>query len=94
MTAGVETLRRVHVPLGERAYDVLVGPGLIADAARHVAPLLARPRVAVITDETVARHHLGPLRAALEGAAIAVSALGLPAGEATKSWPHLTRDVE
>ncbi|MEO0665761.1 MAG: 3-dehydroquinate synthase, partial [Pseudomonadota bacterium] len=37
----------VHVPLGERAYDVLLGPGLIAEAGETIAPLLARPRVAI-----------------------------------------------
>ncbi len=25
-------IRTVHVPLGERAYDILIGPGLIARA--------------------------------------------------------------
>ncbi|MDO5643243.1 MAG: 3-dehydroquinate synthase [Paracoccus sp. (in: a-proteobacteria)] len=86
--------RSVHVPLGARAYDVRIGQGLIADAATHVAPLLARPRVAIISDENVAALHLGPLQAALKDAGIASPALILPAGEATKSWPHLTRAVD
>ncbi len=87
----VETVR---VALGVRSYDVRIGPGLLARAGAEIAPLLARPRVAVLTDETVAGLHLEGLSAGLEAAGIAVSALALPAGEATKSWPHLERAVE
>ena len=84
----------VHVPLGARAYDVQIGAGLIARAGDRIAPLLARPRVAIVTDETVAALHLPVLQAALAGAGIAQVTLRLPAGEATKSWPYLTRTVE
>ncbi|MEO1910445.1 MAG: 3-dehydroquinate synthase [Paracoccus sp. (in: a-proteobacteria)] len=84
----------VHVPLGDRAYDVRIGAGLIARAGTEIAPLLARPRVVIVTDENVAALHLEPLKAALSGEGIAHDALILPAGEATKSWPHLTRCVE
>lgn len=84
----------VHVPLGARAYDVEIGPGLIGMAGARIAPLLARPRVAIVTDETVARLHLPALEKALQSEGIDSRALILPAGEATKSWPHLTRCVE
>ncbi|MDN5569345.1 MAG: 3-dehydroquinate synthase [Paracoccus sp. (in: a-proteobacteria)] len=84
----------VHVPLGDRAYDVRIGTGLIDRAGAEIAPLLARPRVVVVTDENVARLHLNPLQTALKGEGIASEALILPAGEGTKSWPHLTRCVE
>ncbi|MFV0382544.1 3-dehydroquinate synthase [Paracoccus sp. (in: a-proteobacteria)] len=84
----------VHVPLEGRAYDVRIGAGLIARAGAEIAPLLRRPRVAIVTDETVAGLHLPGLRAALSVEGIGSEALVLPAGEATKSWQHLTRTVE
>ena len=84
----------VHVPLGERAYDVRIGVGLIASAGQEIAPFLRRPHVAIVTDENVAGLHLAPLQAALAAEGITSEALVLPAGEATKSWPHLTRCVE
>ncbi len=84
----------VHVPLGDRAYDIGIGSGILARAGYRIAPLLTRPRVAIITDETVAALHLPALTAALDAEGIATVALSLPAGEATKSWPHLTRTVE
>ncbi|MCA1334497.1 3-dehydroquinate synthase [Pseudooceanicola marinus] len=82
------------VELGARAYDIQIGPGLIAEAGTHIAPLLRRPRVAVISDETVAGLHLEALREGLAASGIEMVALTLPAGEATKSWPHFTRAVE
>lgn len=86
--------RTVHVPLEGRAYDVVIGPGLLQDVGRRIAPFLKRPRVAVLTDETVAEKHLDTLRAGLERAGIEMQALALPPGEATKSWPQFTRSVE
>ncbi|MEL6551173.1 MAG: 3-dehydroquinate synthase [Pseudomonadota bacterium] len=84
----------VHVALGASAYDVVLGPGLLDEAGARVAPLLSRPRVAIVTDENVAAHHLARLVAALEAEGLSATSLTLPAGEATKSWPHLTRTVE
>jgi 3-dehydroquinate synthase len=84
----------VHVPLGDRAYDIRIGAGLLERAGAEIAPLLNRPKVAVITDENVARLHLPAFQAALDAEGIEASVLTLPAGEATKSWPHFTRAVE
>ncbi|WP_027237436.1 3-dehydroquinate synthase [Leisingera caerulea] len=86
--------RTVHVPLGERAYDVVIGPGLLAQAGERIKPLLKRPQVAVLTDETVAEEHLDALRAGLAAAGVEMTALALPPGEATKGWPQFTRSVE
>lgn len=86
--------RIVAVSLGERSYEVVIGPGLLARAPDLMAPHLKRPRAAIVTDATVAGFHLPALQAALRGAGIAAEALILPPGEATKSWPHLTRTVE
>ncbi len=88
------TTETVHVPLGARAYDVVIGPGLLAQAGARVAPLLRRPRVAVITDRTVADLHLAALRDGLAAQDIKMQALALPPGEATKGWPQFTRTVE
>jgi 3-dehydroquinate synthase len=84
----------VEVALGDRGYRVLVGEGLIAEAARHVAPLLARPFVAVVTDEGVARHHLGPLVAVFEAAGLRVAPVVVPAGEGSKSLATLGRVLD
>lgn len=84
----------VHVDLPGRAYDVVIGPGLLAQAGAQIAPFLRRPRVAIVTEENVAAHHLAALTAGLDAAGIASVALTLPPGEATKSWPHLQTCVE
>ena len=83
----------VSVPLPGRAYDIRVGEGLIARAGAEIAPLLSRPRVAVLTDETVAGLHLGPLRDGFAEEGIEAPALALPPGEGTKGWAGLERAV-
>ena len=85
---------KVHVSLGERSYDVIIGPGLMARARELISPLLPRPRVVVVSDETVAGLHLETLRAGLAASGIAMEAMTLPAGEATKNWESLTRTCD
>ena len=77
-------LETVEVNLPGREYQVLIGPDLLADAGVHIAPLLARRRVAVISDETVAALHLETLRAGLARDGIDIVSLNLLPGEATK----------
>ncbi|MCB1330281.1 MAG: 3-dehydroquinate synthase [Maritimibacter sp.] len=84
----------VNVALGERSYEVRIGPGLVARAGAEIAPLLSRPKVAIVTEERVAGLHLEALTAALAAEGIAAEALILPPGEATKSWAHLQEVVE
>ncbi len=84
----------VRVPLGERSYDVRIGRGLLARSGAEIAPFLSQPKVAVITDETVAALHLDALRDGLALAGITMTSLALPAGEATKSWQHFSTAVD
>ncbi|WP_019956371.1 3-dehydroquinate synthase [Yoonia vestfoldensis] len=85
---------KVHVDLPGRAYDIHIGPGLIAQAGAHVAALGGRRHVCIVTDENVGALHLQALQAALAAAGLTSDALALPAGEATKSWAQLERVVE
>ncbi|MEO1275557.1 MAG: 3-dehydroquinate synthase family protein, partial [Pseudomonadota bacterium] len=87
----VETVR---VALPGRAYEIRIGPGLIARAGAEMAPALSRPRVFVLTDETVAGLHLAPFEASCRAAAIETKTLTLPAGEGTKSWAPFTQAVD
>ena len=49
-----DDLSRVSIALGARSYDVVIGGGLIAAAAEHMAAALKQRRVFIVTDETVA----------------------------------------
>lgn len=84
----------VHVPLGERAYDVQIGAGLLGQAGARIAPLLRRPRVFVVSETRVAGLHFAALQAGLLAEGINAELLELPPGEGTKSWPYLTKTVE
>jgi 3-dehydroquinate synthase len=91
MTATIEKLR---VELGERSYDILIGPGLIGRAGAEILPLMRRRQAVIVTDETVARHHLAPLSASLAEHGIAERAIVLPPGEGTKDFAHFGRLVD
>ena len=87
-------IETVHVPLGARAYDVVIGPGLMDAAGARIAPLLRRPHVAVVSDGNVAGLHWDTLRKGLESNGVSADLLTLPPGESTKSWRCLEQVVE
>ncbi len=89
MTKTSSPSRSVHVPLGERSYDILIGGGLIARAGAEIAARLKGRKAAIITDANVGPLYLDALTASLAEAGIASVSLTLPAGEKTKSFEHL-----
>src|SRR3954468_16172870 len=76
----------VPVALGDRAYDIAIGRGLISELGKRIAALKPGARTVIVTDETVAKHHLQAAEAALAAASIQNAAVVVPAGEASKSW--------
>lgn len=81
--------RTVTVPLGERAYDVLIGSGLVGQAGGLIASRLGAGKCGVVTDENVARYHLDALEASLRQDGEYAGAIVLKPGEATKSFREL-----
>jgi 3-dehydroquinate synthase len=82
----------VDVSLGARSYDIVIGRQQIAALGARIAKL--RPggvKLAIVTDENVARIHLDAAVAAVSDVALQVSTTVLPPGEATKSFDHLAR---
>ena len=82
-------VRTVDVALGNRAYDVLIGPGLLAQAGALIKERIGDVKCGIVTDENVAHHHLAALDASLKAAGLTVKALILKPGEATKSFREL-----
>ena len=83
--------RIVHVDLGARAYDVLVGADLVARAGDMIISRFGKARAAIVTDENVARHHLPALEASLRTFDRHLGTIILPPGEATKCFAELGR---
>ena len=73
--AGAERapLETVHVALGDRAYDIVIGRGLLASLGRRAAALKPGAKAAIVTDDVVAPLHLAAAEAALAAAGIATS---------------------
>lgn len=81
--------RTVAVPLEGRAYDVLIGPGLLDQAGRLIATRLGKGNCGIVTDANVAGFHLPGLEASLRAEGRHKGSIVLPAGEATKSFAQL-----
>lgn len=84
----------VHVALGERAYDILIGPKLIEEAGVILREKFPGRRYGIVTDAMVAAAQLPRLTASLEAAGLSYDTIVLPAGESTKSYAMLEKVVE
>ncbi|MGH6720316.1 MAG: 3-dehydroquinate synthase family protein, partial [Alphaproteobacteria bacterium] len=87
----VPTRATIRVELGAGGYDVIVGPGLLAEAARHLRPVIARPVVFLVTDAHVAALHAETLEAVLAQDGIRVHRVTVAPGEASKSFGPFAR---
>ncbi len=86
--------RRVDVPLGERAYAIHIGPGVLDDAGDEIARIAPRAKCAIVTDAHVAPLYLERVSASLERAGLASTAIVCPAGESTKSYAEFARVMD
>ncbi|HVW73399.1 MAG TPA: 3-dehydroquinate synthase [Rhizomicrobium sp.] len=80
----------ISVGLGERAYDIHVGGGVLARAGELLKPF-AKGVVPVVTDSHVAELHLPRLLDVLRKAGIETSAIVMPPGEVSKSFAGLEK---
>ncbi len=81
----------VSVALEGRTYEVVIGEGLIADAARFIAPVLRAPRAVILADAAVYPLYGKALEASLKTHGIATHVVLIPSGEASKSFTELER---
>jgi len=83
-------MQTLRVELGERAYPIHIGAGLLGDAAL-ILPRLDQPKAAIVTNTTVAPLCLEQLSAALRARGVEVIGIVLEDGERYKDWATLNR---
>lgn len=93
MNDATKALATVNVSLGARAYDILIGPGLLQSAGEEIARRLPGVRAAIVTDSNVAEGHLATLQAGLEAAGIEATAITVAPGERSKRFATLEEVV-
>ncbi len=88
MTAPLRSGEPIVVPvaLGARAYDIVIGRGLIGSLGARIKALRPGAKCVIVTDATVAKLHLAAAEAALKSAGIESSAIVVPPGEGSKSY--------
>jgi len=86
-----EPRRKVEVPLGARAYPILIGPGVLVQAGDEIARIAPGVQCAIVTDARVAPLYLDQLAASLNQAGLRSTPIVCPPGEATKSYAEFAR---
>ncbi|WP_368506892.1 3-dehydroquinate synthase [Bradyrhizobium lupini] len=84
----------VEVALGNRAYDIVIGRGVLASLGERVARLRPGVRTAIVTDRTVAKYWFEPAEASLAAAGIPTSRIVVEEGEISKTYAGLEKVSE
>ena len=85
---------KVDVALGDRAYDIVIGRGVLSSLGERVAALRPGVRTAVVTDRTVAKYWLEAAEASLAASGIPTSRIVVEEGEISKTYAGLERVSE
>jgi shikimate kinase/3-dehydroquinate synthase len=83
-------MQTLRVELGARAYPIYIGQHLLSGAAL-ILPHLDLPRVAIVTNTTVAPLYLPQLENGLRAQAVETMSIVLEDGERYKDWSTLNR---
>ena len=78
-------MRTVHVPLGNRSYDIKIAPGLIDRFGRECARLKLAARCVIITDTNVGKRYAKTVFNSLATAGFSPSLIIVQPGETAKS---------
>jgi 3-dehydroquinate synthase len=84
----------VNVGLADRAYDIVIGRGVLRSLGERIAALRPGVRTAIVTDHSVAKHWLAAVEASLKTANVPSSTILVGEGEGTKSYAVLEQVSE
>lgn len=78
--------RRLTVALDARAYEIVIGSGLLAQAAAYIAAAVPAKRAILLSDSAVAAHYERALAEALIADGFSIASIHVPPGEGSKSF--------
>ena len=96
MTAPLKSREPITVPvaLGNRAYDIVIGRGVLTSLGAAIKTLRPGARTVIVCDENVASHHLAAAEAALDRAGVGTSRILVAPGEGSKKMATFERVCE
>ena len=86
-----DDVRVVPVALGDRAYEVTIGPGVLNRIGAVMARLAPGARAGIVADTHVLSLHGETLKAALDAAGIGHATVEVPQGETAKCFAEAER---
>ncbi len=79
------SVEKLRVALGDQAYDIVIGGGLLANAADWVPENARRNKIFILTDENAGKYHVATLKQSFPDAHV----LAIRPGEHSKSYEGL-----
>ncbi len=75
----------IPVTVGDRSYDIVLSPGVLAEVAEKIRAITIGPKIAVVTDRHVGRYYLQGTLCSLRKAGYDPISIVLSPGEQTKT---------
>ena len=86
--------KKVHVDLGARSYDILIGSDLLAHADKHLAPFIQGRHIIIIADANTKALYQDSLATRITPLCRKCDCLDVPAGEGAKSLSQFAALME
>lgn len=84
----------IKVELKEKSYPIVVGSGIITELSGYIKNIGSYNKVIIITDQNVAKLHLGKLASVLESLPVVTKTVIIEPGEKSKSFTNLQNVIE
>lgn len=84
------SFEKLHVALGDHAYDIVIGSGLLAQACSWVPEAFRKSKIFILTDENAGKFHANALKKAFPDAHV----LTMKPGEQAKSYEGLEQVLD
>jgi 3-dehydroquinate synthase len=81
----------IKVNLAKRSYNIIIGEKILGSSFPHIKKIIKTPKVFIISDRNVAKHHLTVLTKELDKNNITHFSLILRHGEAQKSFSNIEK---
>jgi 3-dehydroquinate synthase len=94
MNQDSETTQTIRVDLGQRSYDIAIGPDLLDQAGKLIAERLGERQVVIITDSNAGPLYAERLEESLAKAGHTGRTIQIEAGEQSKSFIYLESLLE
>lgn len=84
-------MKKIHIDLANRSYDILIGDKLLDNPAKYIKDVISPSKIIIVSDNNVSKLYLTKVATNLQNHYQNVETIVIPAGEEQKSFVGLAK---